>query len=793
MRLTKLSDDNTLDSLRLAKLSVDEKPDSPRHPMVQTGASTSFSRTKISTDTSLPSPAASSPPHTATDSIGDAESAPTSAFEAGKSPFGLPSGDRNAAAFLAQCYTQMMKDSGSMRSGHPGAEASIDEARIQVFIFTNPRSGNQQGRGLMRMAMGSFRLRSRPTVQVQIYDVTDADSRAEGLHFLHQLQLRQGDRLLRSAFPELFAAQQAGRSVGASPAGSIGGGGAAWETWISAAAAQLEAGLAQLGETEVMARLAHAQESAVKLHVWSAGGDGTVSATIQAMMDHGIDVGRVYFSSIPFGTGNDFADALGWGRSVAGDALGDGMSSLSQLVTERLDGYTCKLDIYEVTFTTYDGGHVRHVEKGSGGAEEQRHTRLMIDYLSLGVQGFVGASFEKHRPGRRGLNILMYTVAAAHWVLARAFPPITDSLESVATVPDAMAADTALTDADRARWLETVPDAQRKHVLVARETHDASVPVIRGRPIELDVQNVARFWGRDIDVWGRAREAAGGDSRQWEPQYAGDGTVELFTVQSMADYTLNQLPARDTYRVARQAQLPAPVALHFCPPAEYPARRRRFFPWRRPPPPGLLFAMCDGEFVELLHPRDVIISRKVTLKAVGRSPATSRIVRDTIRHDGLDAADMQPTAAAAVAGTSTTRYVSTPFQRIFRRKPAAAGGPQDDVSVEAPLPTAAQHAASSANPLLALRKSLLRSVGFRRSLSDIRPVESKESHHRPLPLLASPGVPARRVHSKSVDLGRLHPGASTPGAPSIPPTPDALAPSTTDPPQRLLSALTHPI
>ncbi|KAJ2879156.1 hypothetical protein H4R27_005465 [Coemansia aciculifera] len=741
---------------------------------------------------------ASSPRHTAVGgtSSSSSESGPmSSSYEGmaggrtssglGRSPFGLPQGDQNAASFLAHCYEQLMKDTSSMHSGLAALETAIDEPTIYVFIFTNPRSGNQQGRGLMRMALRNFRLRERPSVQVQIYDVTDEASRSEGLHYLHQLQLRQGDRLLRTAFPELFVQQaQAGAcGVRPSPPASTGraadGGGAAWEEWISDAAAHLECGLAQLGDAEVVERLERAQESAVKLHVWSAGGDGTVSATLQVMMDHGIDVGRVYFSCIPFGTGNDFADALGWGRSVAGDALGDGMHGLSRLVTERLDGYTCKLDIYEITVTTYDGGYVKHVEKNNQAAPgERRHTRLMIDYLSLGVQGFVGASFEMHRPGRRALNILMYTAAAAHWVLARAFPPITEALESVATVPAAMLADAALTDAERARWLEDAPEAERRRVLLASRaapgSADAGLPVIGGRPIELDVQNVARFWGRNIDVWGRARGAGSGE---WTPQYAGDGKVELFTVQSMADYTLNQLPHRDTYRVDRQAQMPAPVALHFRPPAEYPVRRRRarLLPWRRAPPPGLLNAMCDGEFVEIFRPRDVIVARKVTLKAVGRSPEASRIVLDTIKNDGLDAVHMDPTAAARgrlADPPAVASYVAAPFQRIFRRAPPAPPSLARDNTLASAEPASAQPppplaaATSSRSALLSFRESLLRTVRHRRSaasrdapsLSDIR-LESVAT----LPVAPS-AVLTHRVHSKSIDLGRINPTISATAA-----------------------------
>ncbi|KAJ2364517.1 hypothetical protein H4S01_003743 [Coemansia sp. RSA 2610] len=697
---------------------------------------------------------------------------------AGKTPFAAGGSDKAAAAYLAHCYEQLARDEDSDASSNLAAEEStrstppaltvtaaalgrilrsgaIDEPLTYVFIFTNPRSGNQQGRSLMNMALHSFRLRDRPDVQVQIYDVTDKESLRDGLHYIHQLQLRQGDRLLKTAFPELFeehrgirpspnvCAARCRRSAAkgkaadyACPAGacsgacsgsegaSSSGSANAWDDWIADATAQLQAELGQLSDDEITCRLEQAQDSAIKLHVWSAGGDGTVSSTLEALMDYGIDVGRLYFSCIPFGTGNDFADALGWGRSVPGDGVGESMRLLNKTITERLDGYTCKLDIYEVTITTYDDGHIKHVEKNMADKPGmRRYTCLMIDYFSLGVQGFVGSSFELHRPGSRSLNILMYTVAAAKWVFMKKFPPINEALESISTVPDAMLADAKLTDADRARWLETASEAERKQVLLARvagprkRSHgrkmtwakepkarrtatardfgdgvDEDLPVIQYKPIEIDVQNVARFWGRNIDVWNSAHgEDAGGmlsnttgvtDRATWTPQYAGDGKLELFGVRNIGDYALNQLPARKSYRISRLAQMGSPVALHFREPANYPPRSSNPLTSRKSIEQGLLYAMCDGEFIEMYHPRDIIISRKVTLKAVGRSPEASRIVLDTIKNDGLDAVQMDATAAAHKTKggyhADISNYVASPFQRIFgstRRMAAASSRP----------------------------------------------------------------------------------------------------------------------
>ncbi|KAJ2779743.1 hypothetical protein H4R18_003846 [Coemansia javaensis] len=746
-------------------------------------------------------------------SSGGGGTSPASSGEWGRTPF-VPSANRQtAAAYLAQCYEQLMQEPTSsvgpsmlQRALTAGA---INEPREYVFIFTNPRSGNQQGRSLMDMALHNFRLRDRPDVQVQIYDITNKASLEEGLHYLHQLQLLQGDRLLRSAFPELFddchgvrpspgvraarhaqagnrhrsaaaAAAAAGTATGTTePMGatsphSTGSASSGWDEWIADASSHLQRGMSRFSEAEATQRLESAQQSVIKLHAWSAGGDGTVSATLAAMMDHGIDVERVYFSSIPFGTGNDFADALGWGRSVPGDGVGGSMRLLNKIISERLEGYTCKLDIYEVAITTYDDGHIKHVDRDMFDKPGmKRYTCLMINYLSIGVQGFVGSSFELHRPGSRAMNILMYTAAAAKWVFMRRFPPINEALESISTVPDRVLGDPHMTDADRARWLEVAPEDERRQVLLARvagprkRSHgrrmtwakeprarrtataqdfgaEDDLPVIQCKPIEIDIQNVARFWGRDIDVWENAHDhgrllstrTGVADSASWTPQYAGDGRLELFAVRDIGDYALNQLPGRDTYHIGRLAQMGSPVALHFRAPDQYPPRSRTPLPARRGIEPGLLYAMCDGEFIEMYHPRDVIISRKVTLKAVGRSPDASRIVRDTIRHDGIDAVQMDATAAANKTHVGrppeVASYVASPFQRFFglgRRAATAATAAAAATTTASPPASPGASRKSQASGSTAARHSTLHSIrdSIRRSIH----LSAPSSSHTP--------------------------------------------------------------
>ena len=44
------------------------------------------------------------------------------------------------------------------------------------------------------------------------------------------------------------------------------------------------------------------------------GGDGTLSYVVAEMEEKGIDMSSISFAVFPFGTGNDLANVLGWGR-----------------------------------------------------------------------------------------------------------------------------------------------------------------------------------------------------------------------------------------------------------------------------------------------------------------------------------------------------------------------------------------------------------------------------------------------------------------------------------------------
>lgn len=257
--------------------------------------------------------------------------------------------------------------SPSMRTSVGGEipkERKAVRPTVQVFLFANPKSGDRRGRHLIDLEVQHFRLKESPEVQIQIYNILDQTSREEGMRLLKYILHRRA------------------------------------------------------GEAEC------------EVHVWSAGGDGTVTSVLDLLLDPhwDIDPSEVFFSCIPFGTGNDFSQVLGWGRTVEkSDVLGKHLEELARIASSRVtnaDSGKAYMDIWEVDIATYPNGRLRRV----GAPEDEKNGRLsrrMTNYFTIGVQGYVGRGFEGSRARSRFANACIYARESMKWLIFRKFPPVT--------------------------------------------------------------------------------------------------------------------------------------------------------------------------------------------------------------------------------------------------------------------------------------------------------------------------------------------------------------------------------
>lgn len=193
------------------------------------------------------------------------------------SDFATPSVKSNINSNISIPYTRTnLSRADIVKDGISESHSSTDQPLIIppttfILIFTNPRSGNRQGKALSTLDIQHYRLRSAPEIQVQIYDFLDEEDRKTGVEYLRRLMRREWKI-------EGSSISSRDRDISSSNKTIWGSGGG--------------------GELDD-----------IRFHVWSAGGDGTFMSVIEALINGGVDIkdNRLAFSVLPFGTGNDLS------------------------------------------------------------------------------------------------------------------------------------------------------------------------------------------------------------------------------------------------------------------------------------------------------------------------------------------------------------------------------------------------------------------------------------------------------------------------------------------------------
>ncbi|KAL9544995.1 hypothetical protein PS6_008483 [Mucor atramentarius] len=470
---------------------------------------------------------------------------------------------------------------------------TVTEGRpsIYLFIFVNPLSGDQKGHDLVTLPIQHFRLRKFPQVQVEIHNILDDEDRMNGVKNIQLVEAKLN-------FGQLPPLKQQTTSEDSSTASSK----SAEEKGVLSDAVQTR-----------------------QIHVWSAGG-------------------------IPFGTGNDFSQVLGWGRTIPDkNILGSKLQNLQELITDRLEkSEAARLDIWQIKMTSYPSGYVREAgpkERKDGHdvaevkepATDCNHEmiRKMSNYMSIGVQGFVGSGFEAHRAGNRLANKLVYTHESSKWVFWRRFPDLTRFIKSFSQGGK-----------DVLYW----PTPEEKQ---DKNRTPSKLPEINKDPIDLVIQNIPHIWGREVDLWGEAKtglesvndRAGPCDPKNWKPQRANDGRLEVMSLENMTSYLKKLANFRD--HVSRIGQFDSPFEIIFREPEHHMKevdkvnsnsawvkakammkdKTRHKFEKK-----NIMCIMCDGEFYEIKDPKSIEFNRFAQIWTLGRNDEENqgRLVKDEL-------------------------------------------------------------------------------------------------------------------------------------------------------------------
>ncbi|KAI8393995.1 ATP-NAD kinase-like domain-containing protein [Radiomyces spectabilis] len=525
---------------------------------------------------------------------------------------------------------------------------------IYLFIFVNPLSGDQKGADLIQLPIQHFRLRRLPQVQVEIHNILDAEDREKGLE---QVMLIQTMAKLGKIPPIPDDDEESEEGIHASPsspsdrASKSTGSSTSKSTKTPKSAPEANGRLSKTVRTR-------------QIHVWSAGGDGTVMSVFEMLVGCKIDLDLIFFSCIPFGTGNDFSQVLGWGRTIPNkDLLGTRLQNLESLICDRLEkAEAARLDIWQIEMESHPGGYVRQagpknrkdghdVAEVKGDKEvhdpvegDLQIVRKMCNYMSIGVQGYVGSGFEEHRAGKRLANMLVYTSESSKWVFWRRFPSVTEFIDSIVQNGKQVLRCPSPAEAAAA--------AKSNNASATSVSTDSSplqpMPEMTKHPIDFVIQNIPHIWGREVDLWGEAESGlevvkdrnGPTDPKTWKPQRANDGRLEILVIDNMMSYIKKLANIRS--HVSRIGQFSSPFEIRFREPPSTSKKHKSMMAsmkhrWgqrkrNKYEKKNVICLMCDGEFYDFKDPKSMRFELYAQIWTLGRSDEEEqgRLVQDEI-------------------------------------------------------------------------------------------------------------------------------------------------------------------
>eukprot|EP01055_Gregarina_sp_Pseudo9_P003756 Gregarina_sp_Pseudo_9__3755@NODE_38_length_5294_cov_16_753758_g35_i0_p1_GENE_NODE_38_length_5294_cov_16_753758_g35_i0NODE_38_length_5294_cov_16_753758_g35_i0_p1_ORF_typecomplete_len608_score95_38DAGK_acc/PF00609_19/5_8e22DAGK_cat/PF00781_24/1_5e15_NODE_38_length_5294_cov_16_753758_g35_i017403563 len=159
-----------------------------------------------------------------------------------------------------------------------------------------------------------------------------------------------------------------------------------------------------------------------RVRVMVAGGDGTAMWTFSELQRHSVDPKHVLVGVVPFGTGNDFANATGSHINVQ-IPNEDPKTMVKRLVSHWITFVAADFDLWNVNVSVNEGGSFAKVDGGtkkktpimelSPTGEMRKVTSLefaMANYCSVGIESRIGVGFDRNRKDNALLNKLAYVM-----------------------------------------------------------------------------------------------------------------------------------------------------------------------------------------------------------------------------------------------------------------------------------------------------------------------------------------------------------------------------------------------
>ncbi|CAD8102521.1 unnamed protein product [Paramecium sonneborni] len=311
------------------------------------------------------------------------------------------------------------------------------------------------------------------------------------------------------------------------------------------------------------------------IHIVIGGGDGSIMWIVGLLLQHQIDLNRCIIIPLPLGTGNDFANTLGWGTTVPADLFGKNNYILQNYVEQWLIGAESFFDVWDVDITLKKDGFISEIKRHSNSVGEikillkdSKFHKPMINYFSLGVDARIGFGFDKNRTDNQFCNKIVYCWEGFKKMFLKT-PKINQSIETLEYFDDHDQMQSKLL------FKTTQNIGQRDSI------------TIPGNPINLLCLNINSYAGGLKNIWMNAQYENGYKKYDFHPPSFSDGVLEFLSFNSILGIGSERIiPGQAT----RLSQTKGPIQLTF----------RKNEPLRT-------YFQIDGQYFSITNPISVSI------------------------------------------------------------------------------------------------------------------------------------------------------------------------------------------
>lgn len=358
-----------------------------------------------------------------------------------------------------------------------------------------------------------------------------------------------------------------------------------------------------------------------------AGGDGTLTWAVQKMIDADLPLDRIALGIMPFGTGNDFGNATGWGAS--GPSRGftrasHGFRGLQRFVASWLRADVESFDIWEVSVQTHssdaagfefvDGGKkafteahmARHgISRMEGGGFDL--SKVFCNYFSLGFESRVGFGFDKHRTKSRVANKAVYFWEGFKKVCFKKTNVIRNIVSGVSVLADA-------SDLP-ARQCHDPEAVGSRRCLFSTEAESCG-PDLVGNPVNLLFLNISSVGG-GTDPWRTSKSSGINLQSPKASQWFGDRRIEIMSFLSGVGFSREQLKRQPFAGCGRRIfSGEGPLRMNFKAPSSADYQRGTSHCH------GRVYMQVDGEYFAVKEPKSVVVRHhRSILVLVSTDPA----------------------------------------------------------------------------------------------------------------------------------------------------------------------------